>query len=185
MIPLCFALAALPWVAQARGDARRTAGLGIPPPTLDLSTGKRIDATVLLELLGAALSAGASIPRALAAVGSCVDGADRVVLTRAATALRRGAAWQHAWADMPPRLRTVAQALQSSWEEGAAPATALAAAADELRRTRREAGRVAAGRLAVRLVLPLGACFLPSFVLIGLAPVVIALGGGLFGGTGG
>jgi hypothetical protein len=28
----------------------------------------------------------------------------------------------------------------------------------------------------VRLVLPLGACFLPAFVLVGLVPVLLALG---------
>jgi hypothetical protein len=36
--------------------------------------------------------------------------------------------------------------------------------------------------MAVRLVLPLGLCFLPAFVLLGVVPVVAAAGGGLLGG---
>jgi pilus assembly protein TadC len=33
--------------------------------------------------------------------------------------------------------------------------------------------------LGVRLVLPLGLCFLPAFVLVGLVPVLASLGRGL------
>ncbi|WP_418606028.1 hypothetical protein [Georgenia sp. SUBG003] len=40
----------------------------------------------------------------------------------------------------------------------------------------------AAARLGVRLVLPLGLCFLPAFVLLGLVPVVLAAGGAVLGG---
>jgi pilus assembly protein TadC len=65
---------------------------------------------------------------------------------------------------------------------GAAPSDALRTAREELLHARSAAARAAAGRLAVRLVLPLGACFLPAFVLVGLAPVLIALGIDLLSG---
>ncbi|HHW83721.1 MAG TPA: secretion system protein, partial [Actinomycetales bacterium] len=32
-------------------------------------------------------------------------------------------------------------------------------------------------RLGVRLVLPLGTCYLPAFVLVGVMPVILATGG--------
>jgi len=47
--------------------------------------------------------------------------------------------------------------------------------------TARSAAREAAGRLGVRLVLPLGLCFLPAFILIGLVPVILSLAAGLLG----
>lgn len=141
-----------------------------------------MDPTVVLELLGAALRAGAGVPRALAAVGDAVRGADGAALAQVAAALRLGAPWPAAWDGVPPRLEVVARALRPAWEEGAAPGDALTAAGEEVRRARRDAGRTAAGRLGVRLVLPLGTCFLPAFVLVGLVPVLLALGSGLLAG---
>ena len=38
-----------------------------------------------------------------------------------------------------------------------------------------------AGSPIVRLVVPLGLCYLPAFVLVGLVPVVVSLGAGLLG----
>ena len=40
---------------------------------------------------------------------------------------------------------------------------------------------LAAARLGVRLVLPLGLCLLPAFVLLGIVPFVLSLGGRLLG----
>jgi tight adherence protein B len=36
-------------------------------------------------------------------------------------------------------------------------------------------GKRAAASLAVRLMLPLGVCVLPSFMLLGVAPVVLSI----------
>lgn len=135
-----------------------------------------VDATVVLELLGAALRAGAGVPRALDAVGAAVGGPDGEALAAAGRALVLGARWDEAWRAAPGRLEPVGRALRPTWQHGAAPGEALRVAADQLHRDRRAAARSAAGRLAVRLVLPLGTCFLPAFVLVGLLPVLLALG---------
>jgi len=176
-------LCVAPWALADLDTRRRTARLATAAPAERPAEGdEHVDVTVLLELVGAALSAGAGVPRGLAAAGDAVRGTDGAALARAATALRRGAAWAEAWDGVPERLHVVGRALRPAWEEGAAPAAALTAAADELRRARRDAARAAAGRLAVRLVLPLGTCFLPAFVLVGLVPVMLALGIGLLHG---
>jgi len=62
------------------------------------------------------------------------------------------------------------------------PVRCAAGGGEELLHARRSAARTAAARLGVRLVLPLGACFLPAFVLIGLVPVLLALGIDLLSG---
>ena len=141
-----------------------------------------VDVQVVLELVAAAMRSGAGVPRALEATGVAVGGTDGGVLTRAAHALVLGAVWERAWVDAPEALEPMVRALRGAWQDGAAPGEALRAAGDEVRHRRRASARTAAARLGVRLVLPLGACYLPAFVLVGLLPVLLALGIGLLAG---
>ena len=53
--------------------------------------------------------------------------------------------------------------------------TEIAALADDLRADRAVAAEAAAQRAGVLIVLPLGLCFLPAFLLAGLVPVVVAV----------
>jgi hypothetical protein len=137
-----------------------------------------VEVAVLLDLLDAACLAGASIPGAVAAVGDAAGGARGVALTRASAALALGAPWDEAWApgvDADRGLEPVRDALRPSWEDGVAPTATLRAVAATLRRERRTRSMEAAGRLGVRLVLPLGVCHLPAFVLVGLVPVLVSM----------
>ncbi|WP_278236310.1 type II secretion system F family protein [Isoptericola sp. AK164] len=156
-----------------------------------------VDVAVLLELVATAVGAGVGVPRALQVVGAAVGGADGRTLRTVAVALRLGGDWQSAWdtahataraapvaggGGRPRSLDPLRDALRGAWTDGVAPGDALRAAAGELRQRRRAAARSAAGRLAVRLVLPLGLCFLPAFVLLGLVPVLFSLGADLVSG---
>ncbi|WP_245530250.1 type II secretion system F family protein [Cellulomonas flavigena] len=133
----------------------------------------------MLELCAAAVRGGAPVPTALAVTGRHLGGADGDALARAGTALALGAPWDAAWAGAPPSVAALARALRGGWDAGASPRPALRAAAAGLRREHRAHVRAAAGALGVRLTLPLGACFLPAFVLLGLVPVVLGLAGDL------
>jgi len=157
--------------SHGRPDLGRPGRAG--PPDLDV--------LVVLDLLDAAIAAGAGLPRALGAVGDAAGGDVGRALARASSALVLGADWRAAWQGAPVRLHPVVDGLAPTWVSGAAPGPALRAAANHLRRERRSAAREAAGRLGVHLVLPLGLCFLPAFVLIGLVPVMISLGSNLRG----
>lgn len=136
-----------------------------------------LDVAVLLDLLEAACAAGSSVPGALDAVGAAAGGLRGAALVGAARCLSAGAPWREAWAVADPALAPVSVALRPSWEDGVAPTGALRATAAHLRRERQAAALEAAGRLGVRLVLPLAACHLPAFVLVGLLPVLISVGG--------
>ncbi|WP_158370544.1 type II secretion system F family protein [Cellulosimicrobium cellulans] len=157
--------------AVARGAAR-TGAHGAHEDTL------AVDLVTVVDLLAVAVRAGASVPGSLAAVGSALGGAVGRDLDRAGTALLLGEPWTAAWVHAPA-LGAVLDGLEAAWRTGAPAGPALRAAAAELRRTRDRAAREAAGRLGVRLVLPLGLCFLPAFVLVGLVPVLASLGRGL------
>ncbi len=201
-------LAAGPWWLARRAADRRVAGLAVDrrgPSHVAGPDAEPVDVPVVLELLGAALRAGAGVPRALEATGAALAGAtapgtrkpqggagmrgtsvprsaDGAALRAAADALRLGADWDGAWRDAPARLGPAHRALRGAWTDGTSPTGALRAAGEELLRARRAAARTAAARLAVRLVLPLGACYLPAFVLVGLVPVLLALGVDLLSG---
>jgi len=86
-----------------------------------------------------------------------------------------------AWAGVPGRLEALERALAEAWRSGAAPVPVLRQLASRARRERREAATEAAGRLGVRLVVPLGLCLLPSFALLGIVPLVLSLGAELLG----
>jgi len=181
--------AAAPWrgagsTARLRGLAVTAPARGQPPADRGADRGAAapvLDLLVLLDLVDAAVAAGAGLPRALAAVGDAAGGPDGAAMRRASSALVMGADWSAAWAGAPARLGPVIDGLAPTWATGAAPGPVLRAAAEHVRRERRRATREAAARLGVHLVLPLGLCFLPAFMLIGLVPVLISLGAGLLG----
>lgn len=182
-------LAAVPWALRRRtlvaaptaAPGRRRPGVAVARGRSTRSDAGLADPALLLDLVAVALAAGAPVPTALAAVGAAWPGAAGDAVLRAARALELGAPWDVAWAGAPRSARAVADALGPAWSAGASPVPLLRAGADRARAARRAATRTAAGRLGVRLVLPLGLCFLPAFLLLGLVPVVVSLAFGLFG----
>ncbi|WP_306839707.1 type II secretion system F family protein [Catenuloplanes nepalensis] len=135
------------------------------------------DLPLAADLLSATLRAGAPVDRAANAVADALGGPLAVHLVRVARSLRLGAPAEEAWAYLSPvpgAERLVAAAIRSS-ASGAALAGALTRLADDLRADRSIAAQVAAHRAGVLVVLPLGLCFLPAFILAGLAPVIIAV----------
>ncbi len=180
-------LAVLPWVvptatarprsvlsahARPRAPARRGVSVTAEP---------EVDVAVLLDLAAAALAAGAAVPGALVSLGEAVGGAQGPALRRAGSALLLGAPWSEAWSAVPAGLRAVGEALEPAWVDGVPAGPLLTRAADHVRADRDRAAHEAAARLGVRLVLPLGLCLLPAFVLLGLVPVLLSTGGDLFG----
>ncbi len=129
------------------------------------------------DLLAAALRAGAPVDGAAAAVADALDGPLGTRLRRTARSLALGAAPAEAWAHLdgiPGAERLIAAAVRTS-ASGGALAGALGRLADDLRADRAVAIEAAAQRAGVLIVLPLGLCFLPAFLLAGLVPVLIAV----------
>jgi len=135
------------------------------------------DLPLAADLLAAALRAGAAVDRAADAVGTALGGPLGERLRRVARALRLGATAEEGWrhlADIAGADRLCRAAVRSS-SSGAALASALGRFADDLRAARLTDQDAAGRRAGVLLVLPLGLCFLPAFVLAGLVPVIIAV----------
>ncbi|MCA1721019.1 MAG: type II secretion system F family protein, partial [Actinobacteria bacterium] len=77
-------------------------------------------------------------------------------------------------------LAPAARLLARAAEGGAPVADTVARLAQDARAVARAAGEQAARRVGVLVVAPLGLCFLPAFVLLGVVPVVLGLAGPLF-----
>jgi Flp pilus assembly protein TadB len=131
------------------------------------------DALVLLAL---ALRSGMGQREALDCVARTCDGAVAGQLRAVSAALRWGRPSEEAWAYAPAVWRSAALAWQVSEVTGAGPAQLVEDASWRLR-DREDRRLEAAGlRAGVRLVLPLGAAFLPAFACTSVIPVVLALG---------
>jgi pilus assembly protein TadC len=130
-----------------------------------------------LDLLAACLSAGAAPTQAMAAVGQCFDGEVGNVLSSVASLSALGASPEVAWSTAietagQGRWQPIARAIIRAHYSGAALTEVLVHLADDRRRWLRSNARTAAERAGVKAVLPLGLCFLPAFVLVGVVPVV-------------
>jgi pilus assembly protein TadC len=132
---------------------------------------------LLADLMAACMSAGAAPADALAA-SSVVAGPWLALRTRlVVAALGSGAPASEAWADWldDPRLAPIARTCIRTSGSGAAAAAELGRVAVRLRAARRALGQQRVARASVLVVLPLGVCFLPSFVAVGVVPLVISL----------
>ncbi|MDP9801089.1 hypothetical protein J2S49_001165 [Arcanobacterium wilhelmae] len=153
-----------------------------------------VDPAVVLDLAVAALAAGVSIPSCLRAVDHALartngsGGADVGVLpwrarkladreaslSEVAGRLVMGASWDDAWEGSWEGFCRLRDALAPAWLDGAAPVPLLQRSAQTLRVTRARRAKEAAAKLGSQLVVPLGLCFLPAFVLLGVVPVVVS-----------
>ncbi|MFI7076374.1 type II secretion system F family protein [Micromonospora sp. NPDC049903] len=135
------------------------------------------DLPLAADLLAAALRAGAPVERSVLAVADALGGPLADHLGRVGRTLQLGGGPQEAWAHLatvPGAQRIGAAAIRSA-SSGAALAGALTRLADDLRADRAIAIESAARRAGVLIVLPLGLCFLPAFILAGLVPVIVAV----------
>lgn len=129
------------------------------------------------ELLAVCLAAGLPVPPAVAAAARAVRGAAGEQLRRVAGLLALGADPVQAWAaaEEIPGLVGFARAAGRSAVTGAALAQVARSESARLRAELADSAQARAQRAAVQITAPLGVCFLPAFIVLGVAPVVIGL----------
>ncbi len=137
------------------------------------------------DLLAACISAGAGPREAAEAVGDSLGGPVGERLARAAAELRLGGEPADAWGRFGaiPGAAGLARCLERAGASGAPAAEPVARLADALRAERAREASARAQRAGVLMVGPVGLCFLPAFLVAGVAPVVIGLAGGLMNGN--
>ncbi len=170
--------------ARARIPAR-----GRPPrpgPVYGLAHG--LDPLALassLDVLAVCLGAGMAVSAAAAAVAPAAPPKLAQVLRRAADLLALGADPFVAWS-IPPgppvssvdaQIDALLRLARRSASSGASLAGGIAELADQSRHDAAHAAAAAAERAGVLIAGPLGLCFLPAFVCLGIVPVVAGLAG--------
>ena len=148
-----------------------------PDPTASADEDLARELPAACELLAVCLAAGLPVAGALAAVGGAVPGPLGGHLRTVAGLHRLGADPRRAWAGMPVPLSALGRALVRAGESGAAAVPALRALAAESRAAARADAQSAVQRAAIWVLAPLGLCFLPAFVCLGVVPLVLGIAG--------
>jgi pilus assembly protein TadC len=138
-----------------------------------------------LDVLSVCLSAGMSAPAAAAATSPSAPPGLAALLRRAADLLALGAEPDTAWAVPANGADAASEALvrlaRRSAASGSALAQGVADLAEQSRQEATHAAAAAAERASVLIAGPLGLCFLPAFICLGIVPVVAGLAGDVFG----
>lgn len=129
------------------------------------------------DLLAACLSAGAGPREAAEAVGECLGGPVGERLARAGAELRLGGEPAAAWGAFGaiPGAQGLARCLERAAASGAPAADAVSRQAAALRAEQVRSAAARAQRAQVLITAPVGLCFLPAFLAVGVAPVVVGL----------
>ncbi|MEV5647629.1 type II secretion system F family protein [Nocardia sp. NPDC052254] len=159
----------------------------VPPRGIRPSAGDPLEIASALDLLAACLQAGLPAATAARAVAPSAPEPFRTALYRAADLLALGAdpvvAWERAAREAPiVEMDALARLVRRSARSGAALTGAVADLADRCRSAVEDAAATRAERAGVLISGPLGLCFLPAFVCLGIVPVVVGLAGRVLGG---
>ncbi|MCV6969604.1 type II secretion system F family protein [Mycobacterium bohemicum] len=183
-------LAAALWIGPGPLLVRARAGLSprARPPKRGSGSGGAADPLGIassLDVLAVCLEAGMAVPTAAAATARSAPLQLAALLCRAADLLALGADPAVAWS-LPPDSRAgpadasieaLLRLARRSASSGAALAAGVAELANQCRHDAAHAAAAAAERAGVLIAGPLGLCFLPAFVCLGLVPVVAGLAG--------
>ncbi|HET9379448.1 MAG TPA: type II secretion system F family protein [Streptomyces sp.] len=139
------------------------------------------------DLLAACIAAGAGPVIAAQAVGEALGGPVGHGLVRGAAEVRLGGEPGEAWRSLAslPGAAPLARLLERAGVSGLPAAVPVARVAAGARAEWARAATARARRAAVMVTAPVGLCFLPAFVTVGIVPVVVGLADGVLGGGGG
>ncbi|OBH45346.1 hypothetical protein A5690_18770 [Mycobacterium intracellulare] len=183
-------LAAALWMAPGPSLTRRRAGMPARGGRALVAAGRTqgpdpLAVASCLDVLAVCLRAGMAVSAAAAAAAPSAPPQLARVLRRAADLLALGADPAVAWAIPSDRsarpddahVDTLLRLARRSASSGAALAGGVAELADQSRHDAAHAATAAAERAGVLIAGPLGLCFLPAFVCLGIVPVVAGLAG--------
>jgi Flp pilus assembly protein TadB len=131
----------------------------------------------VVHLLATALESGCAVAEALRVVGDALPGPATRLLDTVPPRLVLGMPVDAAWGPVldRPELAPLGRAMVRAHRSGAPVTEEVARLADELERRGRARVEDRARAVGVKAAVPLGVCLLPSFLLIGVVPLVAGL----------
>jgi Flp pilus assembly protein TadB len=133
------------------------------------------------DLLAACLRAGLPVPTAVRAIADRIPGDGGAALRATADLLTLGADPAEAWRPVAnvPQTAALARSARRTARSGTELAAVALALATEVRVSANDVSEARAQRAGVLIAGPLGLCFLPAFMFLGIAPVIAGLAGRL------
>lgn len=179
LLGLAMLAGAGPAVVRTRAGLQRRGQRGRPRITADADP---LALAASLEVLALCLSAGMPVSGAAAATARSAPPQLAETLRRGADLLALGADPATAWSapsagSVQPAVAAVLRLARRSGSSGTALASGITEFAVECRHDAAHAATAAAERAGVLIAGPLGVCFLPAFVCLGIVPVVAGLAG--------
>ena len=162
------------------GDAPRSSVAADPHIGESAAVYDPLGGASALDIFAVCLSSGMAVSTAARATAPSAPPALAQILCRAADLLALGADPATAWApppgdDLDEQCRALLRLARRSAASGAALAAGVAELAVEARHDAARAADAAAERAGVVIAGPLGVCFLPAFICLGVVPVVAGL----------
>jgi pilus assembly protein TadC len=148
--------------------------------TPDLGAQLHRDLPVACDLLAVCLAAGTPVGAALTVVADAVAGPLGDHLARVGGLYGLGATPRRAWAGTLPPVDALARSLVRAGESGSAVVPALHRLAADLRAADRSRTEAAVRSAGVWVLAPLGLCFLPAFLCLGVVPLVLGIAADVF-----
>ena len=133
------------------------------------------DLPVVCDLLAVCLGTGLPLGTALAEVAAAVPGPVGERLREVAASLVLGADPGQAWAAAPVEFAPLGRVLIRAAESGSSVGGGLRALAAQVRGAAGAHAEAAVRRAGVWILAPLGLCFLPAFVCLGVLPLVLGI----------
>lgn len=141
----------------------------------------RADLPLVCDLLAVCLAAGTPVGGAVGAVGAATGGPLGAALAAVARQLQLGATPRAAWRAAPADAAGLARVVVRAGESGSSVVPALHGLATDLRAAQRTATAAAVQRAGVWVLAPLGLCFLPAFLCLGVVPLVLGIAADVLG----
>lgn len=151
-------------------------------PAASAGAASRAALPLTCDLIAAGLRAGATVPTALSSAAATAPGPLRDELNRVSALLRLGTSAAEAWSSLArdPVLGSVAAVATRSASSGIRLADALISCSAARREELQAAAVARAERVGVLALLPLGLCFLPAFICLGVVPVIAGIAADVF-----
>ncbi len=138
------------------------------------------DLPVACDLMAVCLAAGLPVGGALTAVSAVLPAPLGPELATVAGLYRLGAPLRRAWTDVPPELTGLGRVLVRAGESGSAVVPALQGLVADTRAEARSHADAGVRRAGVWVLAPLGVCFLPAFLCLGVVPLVLGIAADVF-----
>ncbi len=168
------------WSGMAAGVAAGVVGWRVlgrveTPASVRRRTALDRDLPMAVHLLGASVRAGSAVGPALVDVATALGGPVAEELLLVVRRLELGIDPATAWSTVPVELRPLGRSMVRAHRSGAPVVATVERLTEELRATRRHRTEALARSVEVRTAAPLGLCFLPAFVVLGVVPMVVGI----------